>query len=725
MIKKIVSVFAAFTMLASMIIPVNAADTQNDYFEPTYVADDWTVTGEKVTFNSTKMVLAPTASAGVTAEYNTDVNISGDFVLTAGFQIYSSTAGNALGVSVGNMKFSIDGAAVARFYPDKNNETNVIESDVTGAKAGSMVMVYNTIGSVKIYFAKADEENKLLIDYADEALANLSADKIAVSVNKKFNAFIENITISKTESDFADDFTDAEKSAAGWTLASGAYGIIQKTADNESSGKFGLAPMREIKNNETACAYIKKIFTTDSYSLSFDYYTTTKNVKRIYLNKLNKDVGYEIRIYGEKAPIAVALYKGEKYSSSANPEKLISSASLSEVINHVKVDYDKNAATIKVYFNNSETPALTAENVIYDIGRIGFVAEYCNTGNPQVWFKNVKVEAAKKVFEADNIVLSGKIESGSTVTATTTVTNTTPENKSAVMLMALYNNDAMVKADIKPLDFAANSGKQTISMVLPLGDIGETGKYGVKCFIFDTLTDIKPLVRAASKYNNSQLILVGDSICQAYDEESERKGWGQYAQEAYDRKYVKVVNMAYAGYTTQNFIDGSGAGGYTYSWENIKGMINPGDTVFINVGINDMSKINNDSTKTYTKETYMANLTTMVTGAINKGANVALISGSVGVIRNYLGNGDTETYMAEVAGETGVPLLRLNSSMKAFFKEQYGETFTEENWAEINSLYYVDGLHVNETGARLILSIINYLAKDAGMSVTEYLNSVN
>lgn len=724
MIKKMVSVFAAFTMLVSMITSVNAADTQNDYFEPTYSASDWTVTGESVTFGTSKINLSGKKSVGVTAEYNTDVNMSGDFVLTVGVCNYSSSAGREVAVSVGNMKFSIDGVAAARFYPDKNNETNVITSENASSKSGSMIMVYNAIGSVKIYFAKADEEGKLLIDYADEALANQSVDKLAVSVNQTFNAYVENITISKTESDFADDFTDPEKSAANWTLASGAYGIVQKTADNESTGKFGLVPMREIKNTETACAYIKKIFTTDSFSLSFDYYTTTKNVKRIYLNKINKDVGYELRIYGETAPIAVALYKGEKYSSSANPEKLISSASLSEVINHVKVDYDKNAAAINVYFNNSESPALTAENVIYNMGRIGFVAEYCNTGNPQVWFKNVQVESAKKVFEADNIVLSGKIESGSTVTASTTVTNTTPENKSAVMLMALYSNDAMVKADMKPLDFEANSGKQTISMDLPLGNIDETGKYGVKCFIFDTLTDMKPLVRAASKYNNSQLILVGDSICQAYDDTSARKGWGQYAQEAYDSRYVKVVNMAYAGYTTQNFIDGSGAGGYTYSWENIKGMINPGDTVFINVGINDMSKINNDSTKTYTEETYMANLTTMVTEARDKGANVALISGSVGVIGNYLGNGDTETYMAEVAGETDVPLLRLNSSMKAFFKEIYGETFTDENWEEINSLYYVDGLHVNETGARLILSIINYLASDAGMYVTEYLNAV-
>ncbi len=723
--KKLISAFAALAMLVSSFTAVFAdeTNTQTDYFEPSYAAEDWTVNGDKATFNATKkqILMQAATAAGMSVTYNKNVGIEGDFVLTANITNYAGAAGSAVEVSIGGMKVSVDGKANVKFYPDGNNTSNEISGVNNGnVKSGGLVIDYKSTGTIKVYLSSEAVGSNMVIDYSDESISNRSAGKFSAGVNKKINAAVDNIKINKTQDEFSDDFTDTAMSAANWDLASGAYQLIQKTEANTLTGKYGLAPARKITNTETACAYIKNIFTTGSYSLRFDCLNTTKNVRRIYFNKTADKVGYELRLYGETSDIAVALYKGEKSTSA---EMRLASATVKSAITKVRVDYDSKASSINVYFNGEETPTLTANDAIYTMGRIGFVAEF-NDNPPQVWFKNIKVEPEKEVFKADDMVLSGKIESNSTVKSSTTVTNTTGEAKSADMVMAFYKDDVLRKISVKPLEFAAYSGKTPVFADMTLGTLEENGKYGVKCFLLDSIVSMKPLVRAVSKYNQSRLILVGDSICQAYSADSTRKGWGQYAQETYDEKYVKVVNKAYAGYTTDNFIKGDGAGGAEYSWENIKELINPGDTVFINLGINDMAKIRNTADGSYTADNYKENLTTMVNDAKTKGANVALISSSVGIIGKYLSNGETETYMTDVANDTNTVLLKLNSKMKTEINNKYpgmaGNT-DDPQWDTLSSEYYVDGLHVNETGARFILDCINQLAKDANMAVTDYL----
>ena len=56
MMKKLISAFAALAMLVSSFTAVFAdeTNTQTDYFEPSYAAEDWTVNGDKATFNATK-----------------------------------------------------------------------------------------------------------------------------------------------------------------------------------------------------------------------------------------------------------------------------------------------------------------------------------------------------------------------------------------------------------------------------------------------------------------------------------------------------------------------------------------------------------------------------------------------------------------------------------------------------------------------------------------------
>ena len=721
MMKKLISAFAALAMLVSSFTAVFANETNNtqtDYFEPSYAAEDWALNHSALSVReSDKRIICRNAVKNIVAEYKHGT-MNGDFILAADLVISQSGVGNKIVFAVDDIKVAFRGDGTAVLYPKNGNP---VISEVASTKDGAVIIRYDHTGNIKVYRPSTNNGEQLLIDYRDENISNESG---TLSVSFDYvTGNVSNLRMYKPfEGSFSDDFTDTAMSAANWDLASGAYQLIQKTEANTLTGKYGLAPARKITNTETACAYIKNIFTTGSYSLSFDCLNTTKNVRRIYFNKTADKVGYELRLYGEKSDIAVALYKGEKITSA---DMRLASATVKSAITKVRVDYDSKASSIKVYFNGEETPTLTANDAIYTMGRIGFVAEF-NDNPPQVWFKNIKVEPEKEVFKADDMVLSGKIESNSTVKSSTTVTNTTGEAKSTDMVMAFYKDDVLQKVSVKPLEFAAHSGKTPVSADMTLGTLEENGKYGVKCFLLDSIASMKPLVRAVSKYNQSQLILVGDSICQAYSADSAKKGWGQYAQETYDEKYVKVVNKAYAGYTTDNFIKGDGAGGAEYSWEKIKELINPGDTVFINLGINDMSKIRKTTDGSYTADNYKENLTTMVKDAKAKGANVALISSSVGIIGKYLSNGETETYMTDVANDTNTVLLKLNSKMKTEINNKYpgmaGNT-DDPQWKKLSSEYYVDGLHVNETGARFILDCINQLAKDADMAVTDYLKT--
>ena len=716
--KKLISAFAALAMLVSSFTAVFAdeTNTQTDYFEPSYTAEDWTLNHPKLSVSeSDKKIICGNAANNIVAEYKHST-MNGDFILAADLSIYQTGADNKIVFAVDDIKVAFRGDGTAVLYP-KNSDP--IISEVVSAKDGAVIIRYDHTGNIKVYRPSTNNGEQLLIDYRDENISNESGT-LSVSFNY-VTGTVSNLRMYKPfEGSFSDDFTDVSVSEGNWSKSTNTD-IIEKS---ENSGmKYGIST-KATKSSPNTFTGLKPVFTTGSYSLTMNYTTTTNNVKRIYFNRTGTGACYELRLYKEKAPIEVAIYKGEKANYANNPEKRIAAAQYQAAIKSIRIDYTAPTHKIEVYFNDDKTPTLEAIDDTYTMGN--FAIEYNSVFTGQVYINNVQLKTTEESFKADDMVLSGKIESNSTVKSSTTVTNTTGEAKSADMVMAFYKDDVLQQVSIKPLEFAAYSGKTPVSADMTLGTLEENGKYGVKCFLLDSIASMKPLVRAVSKYNQSQFILVGDSICQAYSADSAKKGWGQYAQETYDEKYVKVVNKAYAGYTTDNFIKGDGAGGAEYSWEKIKELINPGDTVFINLGINDMSKIRKTTDGSYTADNYKENLTTMVKDAKAKGANVALISSSVGIIGKYLSNGETETYMTDVANDTNTVLLKLNSKMKTEINNKYpgmaGNT-DDPQWNTLSSEYYVDGLHVNETGARFILDCINQLAKDADMAVTDYLKT--
>lgn len=221
-----------------------------------------------------------------------------------------------------------------------------------------------------------------------------------------------------------------------------------------------------------------------------------------------------------------------------------------------------------------------------------------------------------------------------------------------------------------------------------------------------------------------KIYTIGDSTVQDYnDGYYPRKGWGQVLPYFFNSSNVQVVNKAVGGTSSKSF--------YNNFWSAVRDVLQPGDYVFIQFGINDRNKA--DAARyTPTGGEFEGYLTKFVNETKAKGAYPVLIS----TLRRNAWNGDGTVYDAyhdhpvavrTVANSLKVPLIDLDAKAKVQM-EAAGQTYTTRFWynnyvAGEYSNYpngNTDDVHFQEMGAiamaNLVVQGIEELKSDVNVS---------
>ena len=111
-------------------------------------------------------------------------------------------------------------------------------------------------------------------------------------------------------------------------------------------------------------------------------------------------------------------------------------------------------------------------------------------------------------------------------------------------------------------------------------DVAE-GAYLVKIFMWKSAENCIPLANSKKILPEKDVILIGDSLGQAYPSDYVRKGWGEYIGN-YMAHGALVNNQCYAGWSTNTYIADK-----TNGWDYLKQFIGEGDIVIFGIGNND------------------------------------------------------------------------------------------------------------------------------------------
>lgn len=211
------------------------------------------------------------------------------------------------------------------------------------------------------------------------------------------------------------------------------------------------------------------------------------------------------------------------------------------------------------------------------------------------------------------------------------------------------------------------------------------------------------------------LYLIGDStVCDqpGYP----YTGWGQQLPRLFGPG-LSVANYADSGESTGSFLDTEAL------WPTMRPLITPNDYVFIQLAHND---------KQVTKETYQANLTSLVQGVAARGATPVLVTppvrrwftgdtlNSTGLIVNNLGV-DLPAAMREVAAAQGVALIDLTDKSRALV-EGLGPDDSGRIYLTVDHDGVNDKSHFSEYGANELARLVVEGAREAGLTgITDFL----
>lgn len=741
--KRIFSAFMSALMLLSSFAFVYADETTagtsavNSVWEPSYNASDWTTAeGSTFTFDSSAKSVSFTNNGIQTATYKNAI-LDGDFIMTADLKINS----NRTSVTLGKLELvflteptSLYSGSVAGdiiLVSGGNEIMRATGKGVTDWKNAKITVIYKNSGEIMLY-RNDDSANKLIIDYNGSDIAGKNDGTLAITGSWTAGS-VGNIKMYKRfGGSFRDDFSSENSLTDNWEL-NNTDGYI-RTPEIEGSDNYVMTS--NVSDGKNA-AELKSIFTTGGYSLSLDLSSYTNNRHYIYFNKTSDKALYSLFLKGNGDKFYMSILKGETEASNTNIISKESEVEIARGLHHVRVDYtppqESAEGKINVYIDDMTTPKLTAEDSSFVIGKAGVK---CTYNNNNTTFDNFEIASLSDVLEVNQPEITGEFANGNTVTGSVKVFNSTKNSIDASVILGIYDNGRLVDVKISKNTIDALCGEKVISASYTFDGYDESKMYSAKCFVFDSMESLKPLAPPAVKYDTHKLILIGDSTCTEYKTDSTningQRGWGMYMQEKFDSNYVEVINRAYGGYTAKTFIDGADGDGWAGDkgyWSSIKELISPGDTVLINLGINDQAKIADTSVTDYTSwEQFEGYIDTMVKDVKAKGGEAAVISSSVGVGESFKW-GTGESHMQNVADSNSIDCLKLNTMMKENFTKELGEELTKDNAYKLLQKYYCrvikdgeltdayDGTHFGEAGARYAADCVATMLKDTGMSI--------
>jgi|GEM_PF-3204386 len=411
------------------------------------------------------------------------------------------------------------------------------------------------------------------------------------------------------------------------------------------SGQLTADKLAKLENARIYTGYFSPYTTPDSYIMldncSLTTYTPSNQTPAVTTNLENLDAVPDItKNISLKFDQAVALVNGggiELYETEA-PENTVE-------IRATAMSFDRFDVIIDGELSVGKSYTLDVSDIQNSDGRFAEPIILSIIALPEFSVKRCPI-------------VSGDISNGSIISATASIRNTTDEDETVRIILALYNIDeTLVDVSLKTVLVSEGTLNRDIDTELTCKNLEQDGQYYAKAFVW---ADMLPLCKSTTYSDNFKIVLMGDSICQKYNTGYfPQEGWGAYVSDKFNNNFVtEVRNKAYGGYTTQTYIDGDGWGSES-SWSIIKESLNPGDYIMLSLGIN-------DNGKNVTKESYKENLKIIGREAKEKGADVIFITPTIHAVNSgnfYRTWGTYADAMITAAEELGCTVLDLSTEM--------------------------------------------------------------
>lgn len=487
-LKKLISVVLLAAMMFTLVIPASANATQTQevtYFEPSYDKADWSTEteggtiGDNVSFSATNKSIRFGADSG----FLKTSGMSGDFILT--FKVNNEYAGgNYIKFKIAEQTIIFDGAGNVAL----NGTDNIIAVLGTG-KPVNVVIEYKNVGEINYNFSCSTGTASYKLSGREYANKNNGEFSIAAQwTNGSFKNFKFYKPINGT---YLNTF-DADTTLSDLDVVSGKFITREhpwvKTLHVLSTGIDGCH-----------FAWLKK-FMTGSFSWSFDYGSSTSNQRDFIFNSPTDSEAYAFSIIENNK---IGLYKGnisnEGFKSTQTlVEKNVSDISDILVLNNfgeitkVRIDYNSELGSINVYINSAPKAVL---NIVGDAhkNKAGRLGMYLQWQNFSTFIDNLKIETSIPEFAVSAPVISVN-GAKDAVVGTVTVDNTTKNEKSAVVILAVYDEYGKLKF----VNSDSVSNEALIRDVKLQVWCGWQEGYTAKCFVFDTFNDITPLTNCVT-----------------------------------------------------------------------------------------------------------------------------------------------------------------------------------------------------------------------------------
>ena len=499
-IKKIISLLTIatmFSLLTTTVLAENETETaqwSNGMFELSSNAEDWTIPtdtdGKAVAEISENKEIVSKKFDGrdkVYAQYNKAVP-SGDFIITTSYQV-NAGGENDITLTAAGIDFRISGTGKLTVLLD-GRELATGQAEVSYANEwqwspGEIIIVYKAVGEVAVYHKKHESGLVKLAEYKNADIANKTG-LIKVGYAWSAGKLVIPTMYKSFDGAFFDDFGE-EDITPNWDCDTTTF------CKGNEGGKNALVLKSGSEVNKLA--KIRPVFTTGSYSFSFDYYTWSNNERYVYFNMTGDKAAYSLKFNGIKTDTnqsSISIMKGDTVLATTDYD--INSNEWTRV----RIDYNSENGRIDVYMKDDDTPTLTATDTSYIMGKIGFKSMW----DYNMAITNVSVVTEKDTFKIHDLTIDGKPANGQVISASALAVNTTNADKSAVMILAVYDNknsrivdlemqnyDIIKKHDVKKMSVSANA----------LEGLSTEGDYSIKCFVMDSLANVTPLEKGISK----------------------------------------------------------------------------------------------------------------------------------------------------------------------------------------------------------------------------------
>ena len=180
-------------------------------------------------------------------------------------------------------------------------------------------------------------------------------------------------------------------------------------------------------------------------------------------------------------------------------------------------------------------------------------------------------------------ITTGELKDGE-FTLTADMINKLDDTGSCKLIYASYDeNGTLLGAELDDFSYGFNSGTKTATKT------AKTGAAKVKVFMWQSLENCIPLSTAAASLPKKNIVLLGDSLGQTYDESDVTKGWGQYLGN-YMNGGANIINCCHSGWNTLSFLayeQENPTSFWLQGWNYAKSFLTEGDYVVFGLGYND------------------------------------------------------------------------------------------------------------------------------------------